>query len=125
MTQRKAKGRQVAWINPADAAPRGIRTGDIVRVYNDRGAILATAEVTDRVRPQVLRLPEGGWYDPAAPGRQGALDKEGSVNVLTLDIGTSKLAQGNVAHTALVQVEKYTAAPPPVTAYTPPAVKAG
>jgi trimethylamine-N-oxide reductase (cytochrome c) len=87
--------------------------------------VLASAEVTDRVRPQVVRLPEGGWYDPAMPGRASSMDKEGSVNVLTLDIGTSKLAQGNVAHTALVQLEKYTAAPPPVTAYTPPAVKAG
>ncbi len=125
LTQRKVKSRQVVWINPTDAAARGIRSGDVVRIYNDRGAVLAAAQVTGRVRPEVVRLPEGGWYDPTAPGRQATLDKEGSVNVLTLDIGTSKLAQGNVAHTALVQVEKYTAAPPPVTAYAPPTVKAG
>jgi len=125
MAQHKGKTRQVAWINPADAAARGIHSGDIVRVYNDRGAVLASAEVTDRVRPEVLRLPEGGWYDPAAPGKVGGVDKEGSANVLTLDIGTSKLAQGNVAHTALVQVEKYVGTPPAVTAYGPPTVKTG
>jgi len=37
-----------------------------------------------------------------------------------LDKGTSKLAQGNVAYTALVQVEKYTQTPPNVMAFDPP-----
>ncbi|HXX39731.1 MAG TPA: molybdopterin guanine dinucleotide-containing S/N-oxide reductase [bacterium] len=123
MTQHKGKGRQVVWINPADAASRGIHSGDIVRLYNGRGAVLASAEVTDRVRTQVVRLPEGGWYDPATPGGPGSLDKEGSPNTLTLDIGTSKLAQGNVAHTTLVQVEKYTGTLSAVTAYASPAVR--
>jgi len=122
-SQHKGNGRQILWMNPADAETRGIRTGDVIRVYNGRGSVLVSVLVTDRVRAQVVRLPEGGWYDPTDPGLPGSLDKEGSANALTLDIGTSKLAQGNISHTALVQVEKYAAAiAPEVTAYAPPRV---
>jgi biotin/methionine sulfoxide reductase len=41
---------------------------------------------------------------------------------LTLDKGTSRLAQGPSAQTALVEVEKYAGVPPPVTAFEPPLV---
>jgi anaerobic selenocysteine-containing dehydrogenase len=41
-------------IHPDDAAQRGIATGDRVRVFNDRGALLLTARVTDRARPGVV-----------------------------------------------------------------------
>ena len=34
------------WINPKDAAERGIKYGDIIRIYNERGAILGGAFVT-------------------------------------------------------------------------------
>jgi len=46
--------------------------------------------------------------------------KHGNVNLLTLDKGTSKLSQGNIANTALVEVEKYTKTPPKVTAFSIP-----
>jgi trimethylamine-N-oxide reductase (cytochrome c) len=112
------QGREPVWINPADAEARGIADGDIVRVFNDRGAVLAGVVVTDRLRPGVVRLNEGGWYDPAEPGVEGALDKYGCANVLVVDKGTSKLAQGNCGHTALVDVEKFEGEAPAVTAFT-------
>jgi biotin/methionine sulfoxide reductase len=62
----------------------------------------------------------GAWYDPLQPGVIGTLDKHGNANVLTLDKGTSRLTQGCSAHTALVEVERYSGAPPPITAYDPP-----
>ncbi len=37
------------WINPADAAARGIEHGDVVGVYNERGTVLAGAYVTERM----------------------------------------------------------------------------
>ncbi len=100
-------GREPIWINPEDAAARGIGRGDIIRVFNGRGQTLAGAIVTDRIRPGVVLICEGGWYDPEHPGEINTLDKHGDVNVLTLDKGSSKLAQGCAANTTLVEVEKY------------------
>ena len=71
-------------------------------------------------RPGVVRPQEGAWYDPVEPGRPGSLCKNGDVNVLTLDRGSSRLSQATVANTALVQVEKYEGEPPAVTAFDPP-----
>ncbi|MBM3486092.1 MAG: molybdopterin guanine dinucleotide-containing S/N-oxide reductase [Alphaproteobacteria bacterium] len=117
----KIKGREPVLINPADAASRGIADGDIVRLYNDRGACLAGAVVTDRIRPGVLQLSTGAWYDPASPGVVGTLDRHGNPNVLTIDKGTSKLAQAPIAQTVLVEIERYDGAPPPLAIADPPA----
>src|SRR6185369_7736751 len=106
-------GREPCIINTADAKARGIKTGDVVRVFNDRGQILAGAKVTDAIRPGVIRVSEGGWYDPAEPTKPGSLDRYGDVNVLTVDMGTSRLTQGNCGHTAVGNVEKYNKGPAP------------
>src|SRR3712207_6202293 len=58
----KIGGREPVWINPVDAAARGIATGDVVRVFNDRGACLAGALVTDAVRPGGVQLATGAWF---------------------------------------------------------------
>ena len=100
-------GHEPCLINTADAAQRGIKDGDVVRVFNDRGQILAGAKVSDAVRPGVLRVSEGGWYDPLEGGKPGTLCRYGDVNVLTMDIGSSKLGQGNCGHSASADVEKY------------------
>jgi biotin/methionine sulfoxide reductase len=116
----KIQGREPVHLNPGDAEARGIKAGDIVRIYNDRGHVLAGAVLSDDVRPGVIRLSTGAWYDPAEPGNPGSLDKHGNPNVLTPDRGTSRLAQGPIAHSALVEVELYTGEAPPVTAFDPP-----
>ena len=92
-----------------------------MRIFNDRGALLAGAHVTDAMRPGVLQLPTGAWYDPLEPGVAGTLDVHGNPNVVTLDKGTSKLAQAPVAQTALVQVERYAGPLPEIKAFDPPA----
>ena len=48
-------------IDAADAAARGIGDGDKVRVYNDRGALVVTARITDRTRPGVVVAPSIWW----------------------------------------------------------------
>ena len=103
-------------MNPEDAASRGIRDGDIIKLFNDRGACLAAAVVTDAVMPTAIQLSTGAWYDPDEHG----VCKHGNPNVLTRDHGTSKLAQGPSAHTCLVQVEMLDGPAPPVTAFDAP-----
>ncbi|MEK6710667.1 MAG: molybdopterin-dependent oxidoreductase, partial [Nitrospinota bacterium] len=113
----KVRGREPAWMNPADADARGLKEGDLIRVFNGRGATLAGLRLSDGVRRGVLLLPTGAWYDPAEPGRPGALEKHGNPNVLTLDKGSSGLGQGPIPHTPLVEAERYAGVPPAVTAF--------
>jgi biotin/methionine sulfoxide reductase len=116
----KIGGREPVTINPADAAARGIADGDLVRLWNARGACIAGALVSDDVRAGVLRLPTGAWYDPADPDASIPLCKHGSANVLTRDEGTSTIGQGPSAQSALVRLEKWQGEAPAVTAFDPP-----
>lgn len=111
--------REPVWIHPEDAQARGIADGDLVRIYNGRGQVLAGAVVTERVAKRVIALHEGAWYDPA-DGSDNALCKNGCGNVLAIDRGTSSLAQGNTGQTAVVNIEKYSGEAPELTAFTPP-----
>jgi biotin/methionine sulfoxide reductase len=92
----------------------------VVRVFSRRGACLAGATITDGISAGVVRLSCGGWYDPADADDR-ALCLHGNANVLTRDQGTSKLAQGPSSGTALVQIERWLGAVPPVRAFDPPA----
>jgi anaerobic selenocysteine-containing dehydrogenase len=47
------------WINPADAASRGLADGDPIRIFNDRGAMEASALVTEKVPPGVVWMHDG------------------------------------------------------------------
>ena len=89
-------------INPIDAEERGIQDGDPLRVFNDRGETRITAQVTPRIMPGVVDLPQGAWFSPSGPA--GA-DAAGCANVLTW-LQPSALARMNPHHTALVQVER-------------------
>ncbi|MEZ5797575.1 MAG: molybdopterin guanine dinucleotide-containing S/N-oxide reductase [Paracoccaceae bacterium] len=100
----KRNGREQVRLHPEDAARRGIADGMTVRLWNARGACLATALVTDSVAAGVAVLPTGAWYTPT--GNSG-LDLAGSPNVLTLDIGSSGFGQGCSAHTCLIRVEPF------------------
>jgi biotin/methionine sulfoxide reductase len=116
--QGKVAGREAVAINPADAAPRGIADGDVVRLHNGRGDCLAGAVVTDSVSPGVARLSCGAWYDPGPDG----MCAHGNPNVLTFDRGTSKLGQGPSSATVLVEIERWTGPVPPVGAFVPPVI---
>jgi biotin/methionine sulfoxide reductase len=118
----KVAGREPVRVNPADAARRGIHDGDVVRLFNPRGACLAGAVVDPDVMPGVVVMATGAWFDP--PSAEGEPERHGNANVLTLDIGTSPLAQGTSALTALVEIERWTKAAPPVRAFSPPELAA-
>ena len=117
----KHRGREVATMHRDDAALRGISEGDIIRLFNERGACLASVTLTDGIRRGVIQLPTGAWYDPADPTEEKPLCVHGNPNVLTRDIGTSALAQGCTGQLTTVQVERFDGNLPPIQAYDPPA----
>jgi anaerobic dimethyl sulfoxide reductase subunit A len=89
------------WINPEDAVERKLHDGDRVKVFNDRGALFIHIAVTNRIRPGVISIPEGGWYTPDEEGTC----QRGSINVLTSQ-RSSPLAHGSAQHTLRVEVVK-------------------
>jgi biotin/methionine sulfoxide reductase len=115
----KVKNREQIRLNPGDAAQRRIESGDIVRVFNARGACLAAAQLDDDVMPGVAVMATGAWFDPAS--ETGEPERHGNPNVLTRDIGTSRLTQGPSALSVLVDIERWTGLLPPMRAFTPPA----
>jgi biotin/methionine sulfoxide reductase len=117
----KIHAREPVMISPQDAAARGINEGDVLRVFNDRGSCLAGARVSPRIRPGVVKLSTGAWFDPSAWDADKPLEKHGNPNALTLDIGASSLSQGCAAQTCLVQVEKFAGDLPPLSAHALPA----
>ena len=119
----KIQGREPATLHSGDAEARGIRSGDVVRIFNDRGACLAGVILSEDVMPGVIQLSTGAWYDPETPGEIGTLCKHGNPNVLTRDKGTSSLGQGPSPHSCLVEVECYVGDAPPVTAFVPPVIE--
>jgi len=120
----KIAGREPASFNPQDATARGITAGAVVRLYNARGACLVGARLSEDVAPGIVQLSTGAWFNPSTPGQDGALDLHGNPNVLTRDAGTSQLAQGPIANSALVFAEPLIEQPPPVTAFAPPDILA-
>lgn len=91
---------QALSIHPTDVIVRGIRDGDEVRVFNDRGDLVIPAKVTERILPGVVDLPQGAWYSPDESG----IDRGGCANVLTRDIHSPGGA--SCFNTCLVQVER-------------------
>lgn len=93
----------MVWMNPVDANPRGLKTGMLVKVFNDRGTLVLSVKVTPRIIPHLVAMPQGAWYKPDEKG----VDLGGCFNVLT-QLKPTPLAKANPSHTNLVQVEKFT-----------------
>lgn len=116
----KIKGREPIRMHPDAAAARGVSAGDVVRVFNDRGACLAGVIVDSDLRSDVVQLSTGAWYDPLDPADPDSLCVHGNPNILTPDIGTSSLSHGCTGQHVLVQIEKFEGVLPPVKAFDPP-----
>ena len=116
----KIKGREPVLMHPEDAAARGLKDSDVARVFNARGACLAGVRLNAGLLRGVVSMATGAWYDPETPGDPDALCVHGNPNVLTADVGTSRLGQGPSAQSCLVQIERWEGALPPVTAHAPP-----
>ena len=118
----KINEREPLEINPIDAKKRNLKNGDVVKMFNDRGSCLAGIKITDDVMQGVVQMSTGAWYDPENPTQDGSMCKHGNPNVLTPDKGTSKLGQGPIAHSCLIEIEKYNDTLPELTAFDPPTI---
>lgn len=92
-------GREPVLMHPDDAAARGLAQGQKVRIENLRGTCLSVVQASDEVMPGVVQIATGAWLDI-----DGTTCRAGNPNVLTPDKGTSRLAQGPIAHSCLVSV---------------------
>ncbi|MDY2624972.1 MAG: molybdopterin-dependent oxidoreductase [Coriobacteriales bacterium] len=92
------------WINPADARELGIADGDIVKVYNERGTVLAGAKLSERMIRHEVMVNKGSRSDPIAPH----LDRGGNINLISPVGPISKHCYGFAVSGYLVAVEKVT-----------------
>ena len=118
----KVNEREPLEINPTDANKRNLKNGDVVKIFNERGSCLAGIKITEEVMRGVVQMSTGAWYDPENPTQDGSMCKHGNPNVLTPDKGTSKLGQGPIAHSCLIEIEKYNNTLPKLTAFDPPTI---
>lgn len=115
----KINNREVCSVHPHAAEKLGLKKNDIVELYNDRGACLAAVALSEHIRHDCISLPTGAWFDPQIiDGKH--LEVHGNPNVLTIDKGCSELSQGNIAHTCLIQIRKWTGKLPKLTVNEPP-----
>jgi molybdopterin guanine dinucleotide-containing S/N-oxide reductase-like protein len=91
------------WINTQTAAARGIKSGDIVKAFNERGIVLCGAYVTERIMPGVVYVDHGSRSDQIAPGK---IDRGGAINLISPAGILSKNAVGQATSGYLVEVQK-------------------
>ncbi|MCR4804856.1 MAG: molybdopterin-dependent oxidoreductase [Clostridia bacterium] len=89
------------WMNPRDAASRGIEDGAVVEVYNDRGRVRIRAKLSDQIMEGVASMPQGAWHKADADGT----DVRGNINTLAICRPTP-LAKGNPQHSNLVEIRR-------------------
>lgn len=119
----KIAEREPVRLHPDEAAARGLREGEIVRLFNDRGSCLAGLVTDAGVRPGIAQLSTGAWYDPDPADPSHC--RHGNPNVLTADRPSSTLSQGTTGQLALVQIEAYHDVPPDLSVTAPPAIVTG
>jgi anaerobic dimethyl sulfoxide reductase subunit A len=93
--------RHNVWLSTTDAKNRGVRDGDLVTVYNDRGRIVMPAYVTSRIMPGVVAIHHGGKYIPDEAGND-----RGASPSTTLG-GDFESCITPAKASTLVQVERY------------------
>jgi trimethylamine-N-oxide reductase (cytochrome c) len=86
----------VVRLNSEDAAARGIRHHDLVKVFNDRGAVICAADVSPMVARGVVKSFEASAeYQPVEINGE-TVDIGGALNILTSarsqSRGTSSMA---------------------------------
>jgi anaerobic selenocysteine-containing dehydrogenase len=95
------------WVNPEDAAKRDINSGDLVKIFNERGIVLAGARVTERIRQGVIYIDHGARCDWIIPGK---LDRGGAINLIAPNGTVSKNCAGMATSGYLVELEKVSGA---------------
>lgn len=97
---------QVIRMNPQLAAKKGIREGDLVRMFNDRGSVLGVARLTNRLTPETIHCySSSGIYNPVVYG-EITTDKGGCTNLLTPSRLMGEKVPGMAPNSCLIDIEK-------------------
>jgi len=94
------------YMSQVDADARGVKDGDIVKVFNNTGATLCGVKITRTIIPGVVNLYMGAQFEYVTPG-DTSLDKAGCANIVANGDGQSDFARVYVNCHPLVQIEKY------------------
>ena len=100
--------RHGVWISAVDAQARGIKDGDICRVYSDRGEAILSAYVTSRMMPGTAAVHHGAWFQTdgsEATINKFGMDMRGAPNILLDDAHLPHIL-GALLIAGLVEVEK-------------------
>ena len=94
-------------INTADAQARGIKDGDLVRAFNDRGSVILAARATERLPSGTVHSYEScaDYLPIGEPGKSA--DKAGCINILTSKRYVTPTSTGMAPNSCLIQVEKW------------------
>lgn len=117
--EQNIKGRQHVRISVEDAAANGIKDGDLVELYNERGALIAGAQVTDQIMKGVVSLEEGNWIQLDSRGRCNS----GAINMITTSVASSGLSQATSANTCIASLKRCDDAESENRAYEPPPIE--
>ena len=96
---------EAVWLHPYTAAERGIKHGDIVKVFNERGIVLGGAYITERLIPGTAYMDHGSRFDPIDPN---SIDRGGAINLISPHGNTSRNVTGMAVSGFLVEVQKVT-----------------
>jgi len=96
-------------INDRDAAVRSIKHHDLVKVYNDRGAVLLAAEVSAAVAPGTVKSYQSSAVYDVVETSDGPIDRGGCVNLLTSSRGLEKGTRGIAPNSCLVEIQTFSA----------------
>jgi trimethylamine-N-oxide reductase (cytochrome c) len=94
------------WVNPLDAGMLGLKSGDIARIFNERGSVLGGVMVTERIMRGAIYQDHGARVDSITIGFDG-LDRGGANNLIAPNDITSKYSYGEVTSGFLVNIEKF------------------
>jgi trimethylamine-N-oxide reductase (cytochrome c) len=117
--EQNVKGRQHVRISVEDAAAKGIKSGDLVELYNDRGALIAGAVVTNKIMKGVVSLEEGNWIQLDSKGRCNS----GAINIITTSVASSGLSQATSANTCIANLKRCDDAEGANRAFEPPVIE--
>ncbi len=98
------------WImrmNTKDAEASGIKDGDLIRAYNDRGSVILAAQVGERVPSGTVHSYES-CADYLPLGQPGySPDTSGCVNIMTPKRFITPTLTAMASNSCLIQVEKW------------------
>lgn len=97
-------------MHPQDARSRGIGHHDLVRVFNERSAVVCAADVSPLMAPGLVKSYEASAEYIPATDDKGFVDLGGCINLLTSKRPQAHNTSGMSSASSLVQIERWTGA---------------